>query len=401
VAGLIRLLCIALVLAGSSSSAAQDHRASSPHAAPAAGGTQQRVIRVGPTGDVPTIAAASRIARSGDVIEIEAGDYTGDVAVWAQKELTIRGVKGRPRLIAAGASAEGKGIWVVRGNRLLVENIAFVGARVRDRNGAGIRLERGTLTVRNCVFEENENGILTANQTSIELVIENSEFARNGAGDGRSHNLYVGTNAKLVVIGSYFHEAQVGHLLKSRARESLILYNRLTDEGSGRASYELEFPAGGLAVVLGNLIEQGPRTENAAIVSFGAEGYNWPRNELHLGHNTIVNNRPQGGVYISARPGNARVRAVNNLFVGTGSLALKTAHTLAGNETAQWSEFAAALRLDFRLKAQSRLVGRGQPAGSVDGVALEPVREYVHPTATAPVPPGLPLSPGAFQSLAR
>ncbi len=359
------------------------------------------MIRVGPAGDVATIAAASRVARSGDVIEIEAGDYTGDVAVWAQEELTIRGVKGRPRLVAAGASAEGKGIWVVRGERVSVENVAFVGARVRDRNGAGIRLERGALTVRDCVFEDNENGILTANRPSIELVIENSEFARNGAGDGRSHNLYAGRNAKLVVIGSYFHQARVGHLLKSRARESLILYNRLTDEWSGRASYELEFPVGGLAVVVGNLIEQGPRTENAAIVSFGAEGYKWPRNELHLGHNTIVNDRPQGGVYVSARPGNASVRAVNNLFVGRGSLALKAAHALSGNETAEWPEFAAAPRLDFRLKAQSRLVGRSQPAGSVDGVALEPVREYVHPTATAPIPPGLPLSPGAFQSLAR
>lgn len=399
-ARLIRLLLVAFVLAGGSHAAAQDSRGGSTQAAPTAGHTGHRVIRVGRTGDVRSVGEASRIARSGDVIEIEAGDYTGDVAVWAQKELTIRGVNGRPRLVAAGASVEGKGIWVVRGDRLTVQNVAFVGARVRDRNGAGIRLERGALTVRNCVFEDNENGILTGNQTSIELVIENSEFVRNGAGDGRSHNLYVGSNAKLVVIGSYFHEARVGHLLKSRARESLILYNRLTDEG-GRASYELEFPVGGLAVVLGNLIEQGPRTENSAIVSFGAEGYNWPRNELHLGHNTIVNDRPQGGVYISAKPGNARVRAVNNLFVGKGSLDLKAAHELAGNETAEWSEFALPQRLDFRLKAQSRLVGRSRSAGTVDGVELRPLREYVYPVATTPVPPGMPLSPGAFQSLAR
>ena len=82
-AGLSRLLCIAFVLAVAPSGTAEDQRTRSPHAALADGGTEHRVIRVGPAGDVPTIAAASRVARSGDVIEIEAGDYVGDVAVWA------------------------------------------------------------------------------------------------------------------------------------------------------------------------------------------------------------------------------------------------------------------------------------------------------------------------------
>jgi hypothetical protein len=388
------------MLAVASSGTAQEQRAGSPDAASAPHGTQQRVIRVGPAGEVPTIAEASRIARSGDTIEIEAGDYVGDVAVWAQMELTIRGVNGRPRLVAAGASAEGKGIWVVRGQRVSVENVAFLGARVQHRNGAGIRLERGSLTVRDCLFDNNENGILTANEPSIELVVENSEFARNGVGGGHTHTLYAGRIAKLVVAGSYFHEGGIGHLLKSRARESRVLYNRLTDE-AGRASYELEFPDGGLAIVLGNLIEQGPRTENPAIVSFGAEGYRWPRNELHLGHNTIINDRPQGGVFVAATEGKGFVRAVNNLLVGKGSLEIKVRHGLSGNETAEWEEFALASRLDFRLKAASSLVGTSQPAVTAQGVALVPTHEYVHPVRTAPIPAGTPLSPGAFQSVAR
>jgi hypothetical protein len=82
-----------------------------------------------------------------------------------------------------------------------------------------------------------------------------------------------------MVTGSYFHHADVGHLLKSRAARSHILYNRLTDETGGRASYELEFPNGGLAYVVGNVIEQAATTENETIISFGAEGYR-PRNEL-------------------------------------------------------------------------------------------------------------------------
>ena len=37
------------------------------------------------------------------------------------------------------------------------------------------------------------------------LEIEDSEFGDNGAGDGQSHNLYVGTIERFVVQGSYFH----------------------------------------------------------------------------------------------------------------------------------------------------------------------------------------------------
>ncbi len=53
-------------------------------------------------------------------------------------------------LIADGKSAEGKAIWVIRNGDFHIENIEFRGARASDRNGAGIRFERGKLCLRNC-----------------------------------------------------------------------------------------------------------------------------------------------------------------------------------------------------------------------------------------------------------
>ena len=76
------------------------------------------------------------------------------------------------------------------------------------------------------------------------------------------------------------HHGAFGHLVKSRARENLIVNNRITDENSGKASYELEFPNGGVALVLGNIVQQSAQTENSQLVSFGAEGYRWPQSEL-------------------------------------------------------------------------------------------------------------------------
>ena len=87
-----------------------------------------------------------------------------------------------------------------------------------------VRLERGRLRWLDASFEGNENGILTSNDASIELHVSESTFLNNGAGDGYSHHLYAGRIATLEVTGSYFGPARMGHLLKSRAKTTSVLY---------------------------------------------------------------------------------------------------------------------------------------------------------------------------------
>ena len=357
------------------------------------------VLRVGPRQTLKSISEAARLAHDGDTVEIEAGDYAGDVATWKQDDLILRAVGGRVRLNAHGAAAEGKAIWVIKGDRATVEGIDFSGTRVPHRNGAGIRHEGGSLTVRNCRFIDNENGILTYNNNASELRIENSEFGRNGAGDGQSHNLYVGEIRQLTVIGSYFHHARVGHLLKSRAQRNDVMYNRLTDEIGGSASYELEFPGGGLAYVIGNIIEQGPQTQNSKIISYGAEGYRWQQNEIYLVNNTIVDDRPREGVFLHVARGASRIVAINNLLVGHGALDSAGPGTYVNNVVADDREIVSRQRYDYRLTKNSLLVGRAVDPGMANGVKLRPEREYLHPMQTRPLGKS-PLSPGALQTVA-
>lgn len=279
-----------------------------------------QVLRVGPEEKIRTVAEAARKARDGDIVEIVARDYRADVAVWTQDGITVRGVGGRARLIADGASAEQKAIWVVRGGAMTVENIEFNGARVPHQNGAGIRFEKGHLVVRNCVFVDNEMSLLTSNDKDSELEIEDSEFGQAAPVERWSHNLYVGSIRKLTVRGSYFHHGWRGHLLKSRATENHIIGNRLIDGEGGRASYELEFPNGGIAHVSGNTIRQSATTENPVMVSFGAEGYTWPRNELHLIGNTLIDDRKPPGTFLRVWPGADQVETSGNRLVGDRSL---------------------------------------------------------------------------------
>ena len=107
---------------------------------------------------------------------------------------------------------------VVKGKRVRIENLEFRGARVRDRNGAGIRVESGPVTISECMFSDNESGILVGNFGTAEIAIEHSTFEGNGNSYGSAHNLYAGTIARLDVTGCLFARARIGHLLKSRAR---------------------------------------------------------------------------------------------------------------------------------------------------------------------------------------
>lgn len=280
---------------------------------------------VAPQSALPTVAMALSRAADGDTIEVHSGTYRGDVAVIRHRRLTIRGVGTRPVMLADGRDAEGKAIWVVRDGDITIENIEFRGARVPDGNGAGIRFERGRLTVRHCAFLDNENGILTSNIEQGRLLIDDSEFGDAPTRIGTlQHLLYIGRIAQAVITGSHFHDGHRGHLIKSRAAETVITGNRIVDGPRGRASYEIDLPNGGLARVAGNTIGQSALTDNPVMVSYGAEGAHWPVNALVLEDNVMINERPAGGSFVRVwrdrLRGDAQVTVRRNRLVGPGSL---------------------------------------------------------------------------------
>ena len=342
------------------------------------------VWRVGPGQPLARIADAARQARDGDVVEILAGDYRGDVAVWMQKRLTIRGVGGAARLFAEGRDAEGKAIWVIRNGDFDIRNIDFIGTRVADGNGAGIRFEGGHLRLRDCLFWDNQMGLLTSGDErapGTTLHITSSEFAYSHVHGRWGHNLYVGPIASLQVTGSWFHHAGVGHLLKSRARVSTLHYNRFTDETGGRASYELDFPNGGEVRLVGNIVQQQPRTENGRMVAYGEEGYRWPVNILQMASNTFVNDLPYGGTFVHVAPGATSVLSANNLRVGPGADHIEAPLTVVNDHHASAADFRDAAHHDYGLRNPDAS-WRHAPIVGPMATALTPNARYVHPRAT-------------------
>jgi len=269
---------------------------------------------------VPSAAAAA--AQTGDRILIAPGDYRGDVATWRAANLVICGDGGRARLFADGKDAQGKGIWVISpGNAATttVVNVEFHGAKVTDQNGAGIRHESGHLVLRNTGFYDNENGIL-GGSGPVTVTIERSEFARNGYGDGYSHNIYIGNVDRLRVIASWFHEAKIGHNLKSRAKENIVEGSYFMDGPTGTSSYLLDFPDGGVVFMRGNLLHKGPKADNTTSVAYGAERNMWTSNTVTLIHNTVVTTMGRG-TFISFAGYTQQATLTANLFAGNAALA--------------------------------------------------------------------------------
>jgi len=382
-----------------------------------------RLIQVGPTRAIKLPSQAAAIARTGDVIEIDAEPYVGDVAVWTADNLTIRGVgDGRAKLLAAGQSAENKATWVIKGRNAFIANIEFAEAVATNGNGAGIRAEGINLTIVNCYFHDNQEGLLSAlNTTTSRIDIENSEFARDGGNGGRSHEIYISNIAQLIVRGSYFHHGRVGHLIKSRAQRNLIAANRITDEAGGSASYEIDLPNGGLNIVIGNLIEQSALAQNSTLLENGLEGPINPIQQLYIVNNTFVNDLGRGDFIRIRAPTTAQV--MNNIFIGGGNVlvgggVLKNNLLTAGPggsphieeplfRTADIDEsgtrFAVDAGLldirnyDYRLRPDSPAIGGGVDPGSAGPISLAPAVEYVHPVHWRPVSTSGRIDIGAYQ----
>lgn len=337
-------------------------------------------LNVGPGQAFDKPCAALTTAKDGDTILIDAGgSYDGDVCGTYANNLTIRGVNGRPHIDAAGQNAQGKATWVIGGNNVTVDNIEFSGATVSAGNGAGIRAEGGNITIRNCYFHDNQMGILTANLGWGEVLIEYSEFAHNGTNNGYTHNIYVGQQAKFTLRYSYSHDSNGGQLVKSRAAETHILYNRLSGE-SGASNYEVDIPNGGLAYVIGNVIQQGPNSTNSTVLEYLLEGANSfnQSHQLFVINNTFINGMSRG-YFMNIGSAADPIVARNNIFAGVGTVNTQSSAIMANNFAGD-PLFVNAAGYDYHLQAGSPAINAGAAPGTGAGQALNPDFEYAHPT---------------------
>jgi Right handed beta helix region len=352
--------------------------------------------RVGPDQKFKRIGDLAAIARDGDTIEIEPGIYDNDWATWRQNDLTLKGVDGRPHLRSEGAIPNDKAIWIIKGDNVTVENIEFSGAKVHDDNGAGIRAEGGKLTIRNSYFHENEMGILSGNDGKGDITIENSEFNHQTAEGIYAHNIYIGIAKRFRLTGTYSHDADGGHQVKSRAHENYIAYNKLMDGKDGDGSYAIDLPECGIAYIIGNVIQQGVNSDNHTAISYGAEDCPAGNPKVaYIVNNTFVNDAEAADFVTNHTMTPVLLR--NNLIVGIGHLADGPV-TDDNNLLVRSEALVNREGFDYHLAKGAAAIDKGiAPGKAASGLSLVPTLEYKDGMSTMPRPSAGKLDIGAYE----
>jgi hypothetical protein len=252
-----------------------------------AGPSRGDTLKVGPTQTYEMPSAAAAVAKSGDHIEIQPGQYF-DCAVWRADNLVIEGTG--PGVVITDKTCDGMGLFVIWGNNTTVRNLTLTRSRVPDSNGAGIRLVKGSLTVDSVKFIDNQNGIL-GGEPGTTVTIRNSDFDKNGICAGAcAHGIYIGHVDLLRVENSHFTGTRQAHSIKSRALRTEVAGCTIVDGPEGTSSFLIEIPNGGALIVRDNTLEKGPKSENhTAAIAIGAEGVSHPTPEITVTNNNFHN----------------------------------------------------------------------------------------------------------------
>jgi parallel beta helix pectate lyase-like protein len=307
-------------------------------------GADIRILTVGLSGDYQyrTISAAVDAAdadtNAGNYYDVQVapGTYTNDFPVVTRRmtiEVDPKRAGNAVLLKATVPLPNQKGI-VLTFASLTVDGLTFSGATIDNSlggNGAGIRDQNtvggATLVVRNSVFTDNQEGILTGEDAGETITVTNSKFENNGNPDPRyfQHALYVNRAGRLTVSDSLFCGQLIGHAIKSRALVTRIENNQIYDgQGyppvgcrAGSSSFAIDTPEGGVTTIAGNRIFQGPATQNNKMVAYGEEGLPFGNNSLIVSNNVFTNSAPHAtGIY---DPKCIPIQLTNNTFQGVAT----------------------------------------------------------------------------------
>jgi hypothetical protein len=347
-----------------------------------------KTFQVGPTHTYTAPSKVMNLVSDGDTVLIDSGLYSGDVATWNNNNLVLRCPDGIARFDAAGNIAGEKGIWLFYGKNAYVEGFEFFGAAIsaaNGDNGAGIRVQGNNFTCRRCSFHDNQEGILTGNDTtSNTILIEACSFDHNGVETGGAagyeHNIYIGLCSSCTIKYCYFHASIVGHEVKCRANHSYILYNYIVDGPTGDGSLSIDIPQGGLAFVIGNIIEKGPMTANSTVIGYGEEGFKNPDTNFYFINNTIVADR-NPTTFFEIASGIRTALIANNIIAGNGHPITGFTDTAANviNSDTSFFHFANPLNYDYHLTQNFPGLTGAKNLSSINGFSLIPTSEYAHP----------------------
>ncbi|MBN2528941.1 MAG: hypothetical protein JXR76_21310 [Deltaproteobacteria bacterium] len=301
-------------------------------------------------------------AQAGDIVEIAPGTYDFrvhlDNAGTANNPIIIRAqdpsqrpvwdlvgdedhlVSDAPGSYSAGDL--GRGCWQVGADGAYYEISGIVFRNCRDSASAGLRaVNSGPVTLRDCLFENNTNGLTGA---STDLVVEHCEFRNNGKvfeGGNMTHNIYI-YGGQFTMRYCYNHDSHEGQLFHVRAANTRIEYNWLArPSGYVGDIMSCEYLCDGTEqymTLMGNVIIQGtPQNQSQIIALYDDEETGVTEMNISLFYNTIIGTQRNPGqthTLLNLRNDSIDTHATlyNNIIYNVGQVA-----TVADSGLSNWS----------------------------------------------------------------
>ena len=288
---------------------------------------------------------------------------------------------------------------------IVVENLHLRGANhdnhfhLRDGSpepyvsyAAGIHIERGHhITIHNCSFENNGNGLMTSHR-SKDVVVDGCHFFNNGyVKDAFHHNLYSAT-LNLTIRNNRFcplKEGSLGNNIKDRSAGLHIHHNtiyggnKLLDIVDAEDSEVLrQHPSYPVVLVENNLLIKRNSSETGRVVNFGgdSEDVTTYRTQLVFRNNTVLTEHKGTTILFRAETNEQHILAQNNVFHQIVPEEIDTRWQLVHNKcylklkdnqiTGRWIDRESGISFRF----QPRITGQST------FIRNPPVKDWIHPT---------------------
>jgi hypothetical protein len=269
----------------------------------------------------PTLAAAVASVRDGTATILIAPGTYHECVVQAGGRITYKAVQPGTAIFERTV-CEDKAAFVLRGRGAAVDGIVFRKFRVRDGNGAGIRIEMGDLVVTHSTFLDSQEGILGGGHPSVRsITIDRSSFAGLGQCDESpncSHSVYLSVDGLVTITHSRFERGTGGHYVKLRARRVTITGNSFDDSAGRKTNYMIDLSEGGTGTIAQNMFVQGAAKENrSGLIVVAAEARTYPTDGLRVEGNTagLAPGAPADPAFVADLSG-GRITVANNRLTG-------------------------------------------------------------------------------------
>lgn len=255
---------------------------------------------VGPGCDTYKLPDAIKRISQGGLILMRTGVYE-QAATIAKPNIHI---VAEPGATLYRKSTQGKGALVVRAN-VVIEGLTCSHIKVSDGNGCCVRQERGDVTLIGVHFHHAQMGMLTGHNGGG-IKIFDSYFHDSGYDEGGNlgHNLYVNSGTLHFVRSWSLAARNAGHEIKSRA-DVTVIRGSLVASLNARDSRLVDVPNGGVLLITGSILGEGPGSENWDLIGYGLEGVKdgteGRSHRVTIRRNTFYIDRDRGGKLLNAR----------------------------------------------------------------------------------------------------